>query len=109
LTINGEAQTASVSEVGEYTVSAPDSFTATFTGTTADGEDGLASPITTECTYVEGSGSQTIDTLTVTEDDGGEEPDEPEVNDWFEEPSSLPLVDNVFTVAGTANQAGTLS
>ncbi|MGO1166142.1 MAG: hypothetical protein ACTMHL_05955, partial [Janibacter sp.] len=32
-----------------------------------------------------------------------------EVNDWFNEPSSLPLVDNTFTVEGDATQAGTIT
>src|SRR5699024_4287712 len=58
-----------------------------------------------ECTAPDDA---TFGTVTVGEG-SGEEPEEPTENDWFNEPSSLPLADNVFTVEGTATKAGTLS
>ncbi|NYF98807.1 DUF6801 domain-containing protein [Janibacter cremeus] len=45
-----------------------------------------------------------IGTITI-----GESAPEPEVDDWFNEPGSLPLVDNVFTVSGNATRDGVLS
>src|SRR5699024_9427042 len=69
-------------------------------------EEPQGDPIESECTYK--SGEQIVDTVIITEDDG-ETPEEPAEDDWFNEPSSLPLADNVFTVEGTATKAGTLS
>ncbi|HIZ97474.1 MAG TPA: hypothetical protein H9805_02720 [Candidatus Janibacter merdipullorum] len=52
----------------------------------------------------------TVGSITVGEgdDDGGEE--QPEANDWFTEPQSLPIDENnVVTLEGTASQAGTIT
>src|SRR5699024_2071159 len=58
-----------------------------------------------ECTAPE---DNVVGAIQVGESDEPTEPTEPEENDWFDEPGSLPLKDNVFTVEGTAKQAGTL-
>lgn len=120
LPLNGASQTATVSQAGEYTISAPDSFSATVSAFDAD-EDLVGQAFDLDCTYVEGSGDQVISTVTVSEDtpgdddgpgdgDGpGDEEPAPEVDDWFDEPASLPLVGNVFTVEGDATRDGTLS
>ncbi|WP_435200295.1 hypothetical protein [Janibacter sp. GS2] len=111
LALNGTAQTVDAAQLGEYTINAPDSFTANMTGyATNDADAPQLGALSLDCTYVEGSGSQVIDTVTVTEDDATPPAPEPEeTDDWFTEPSSLPLVDNVFTVEGEAAHEGTLS
>lgn len=111
LALNGTAQTVDAARVGEYTINAPDSFTANMTGyATSDADAPELGALSLDCTYVDGSGSQIIDTVTVTEDDATPPAPEPEeADDWFTEPDSLPLVDNVFTVEGEAAHEGTLS
>lgn len=106
LPITGTAQSTTIEQAGSYTLSAPDTFNTTFHGYDAAGETGTLSPIASVCTYVPDSGSKVIDTVTVTD---APVVVEPEVDDWFNEPGSLPLVDNVFTVAGDATHAGTLT
>ncbi|MGO1166143.1 MAG: DUF6801 domain-containing protein [Janibacter sp.] len=113
LSMTGDPATVTPEQPGEYTISTPDTFSATLTGSDADGNQ-VGSPTTLNCTYAEGSGSQVINTVTVTEDGGGDDGDdgteEPvEANDWFTEPPSLPLVDNTFTIEGEATQAGVIT
>lgn len=67
LPISGTAQTTTIAAPGTYTVSAPSTFNATFNGFDAAGQTGDLSPIASVCTYVAGSGSQVIDTVTVTD------------------------------------------
>lgn len=133
LPISGTEVDAEVSTAGTYTISAPDSFDATFTGYDAD-EAAKGSPIASTCTYV--SGEKVIDTIEVsdeptepTTDPSTSEPttsepstsepstsepstSEPtvEADDWFTEPSSLPITEDqqAFTVEGTASHAGTI-
>ncbi|QOK22245.1 hypothetical protein IGS73_14260 [Janibacter indicus] len=157
LPISGDAIAVTPEVAGTYTISAPDSFTATFHGYDAAGEAGTLSPIESTCTYVDGD--KVIDTVTVeeeaeptpttsepttsepttsepttsepttsepttsepttseptTSEPTTSEPTTstpaPEVNDWFNEPGSLPITDDgkSFTVEGTADQAGVVS
>ena len=122
LPISGDAIAVTPEVAGTYTISAPDSFTATFHGYDAAGEAGTLSPIESTCTYVDGD--KVIDTVTVEEeaeptpptdpsptDDDTTTTPAPEVNDWFNEPGSLPITDDgkSFTVEGTADQAGVVS
>ncbi|MHA7127861.1 DUF6801 domain-containing protein [Janibacter indicus] len=140
LPISGDAIAVTPEVAGTYTISAPDSFTATFHGYDAAGETGTLSPIESTCTYVDGD--KVIDTVTVEEeaepttppttdpstppttdpstppttdpspsDDDTTSTPAPEVNDWFNEPGSLPITDDgkSFTVEGTADQAGVVS
>ena len=108
LPITGTGGDVTDVEAGKYTVSAPESFSIIFSGSTEDGEQ-VGDPYPSECKHK--SGDQVVDTITVSDDDGETpgEPEEPTEDDWFNEPSSLPLADNVFTVEGTATRAGTLS
>lgn len=103
LPITGSGGEVVAEQAGTYSVSAPDTFSATFRGYDAD-QQLVGGPIESDCTYV--SGSKVIDTITVTD---APVVVEPEVDDWFNEPASLPLVDNVFTVSGDATHAGTLT
>lgn len=102
LPLSGAERTVDASAAGTYTISAPDNFSATLTG--YDDADQSVGSLDFDCTYVADSGSKVIDTITV-----ADAPATPEVDDWFDEPNSLPLVDNVFTVSGDATHAGTLT
>lgn len=154
LPITGTGGEVVADRAGTYTVSAPDTFDATFRGYDAD-EQAKGDPIDSTCTYVEGD--KVIDTLTVTEatepttsepttsepttsepttsepttsepttsepttsepttsEPTTSEPTTstpaPEVNDWFTEPTSLPITSDgkSFTVKGTAGQAGVVT
>lgn len=103
LPITGTGGDVVAAQAGTYSVSAPATFAATFRGYDAD-QVQKGDAIESTCTYV--SGDKLIDTITVTD---APVVVEPEVDDWFNEPGSLPLVDNVFTVAGDATHAGTLT
>ena len=138
LPITGTGGEVVAEQAGTYTVSAPDTFDATFRGFDAD-EQPKGDPVDSTCTYA--SGDKVIDTLTVEEEDTTPDPSPsdddttpdpspsdddttpdpspsdddttpaPEVNDWFNEPGSLPITDDgkSFTVEGTADQAGVVS
>ncbi|KRE37410.1 hypothetical protein ASG73_06935 [Janibacter sp. Soil728] len=129
LPITGTAQSTAIAQAGSYTVSAPDTFNTTFHGFNAAGETGTLSPIASICTYVPNSGSKVIDTVTVTDEPTTPEPTTPEpttpepttpepttpeptveVDDWFDEPSSLPITSDQkhFSITGTADHAGTI-
>lgn len=66
LPVSGDAIAVTPEVAGTYTISAPDTFTATFHGYNAAGEAGTLSPIDSTCTYVDGD--QVIDTVTVEEE-----------------------------------------
>jgi plastocyanin len=104
LPLSGAERTVDASAAGTYTISAPDSFNATLKG--YDGTDAsstqVGANVVVNCAYK--SGSKVIDTIIV-----ADAPVAPVTDDWFDEPSSLPLVDNVFTVAGDATHGGTLT
>lgn len=126
LPITGTGGEVVADQAGTYTVSAPTTFSATFRGYDAD-QVQVGEAIDSTCTYV--SGVRVIDSITVSD-----EPTTPpsttssttsstsstttsstseptaETNDWFSEPSTLPITEDGkrFTVAGTAEQAGTV-